>query len=725
MFADIEGYTTLMQKDVELASTIIRRFQKELEEQVIAHRGTVVNFYGDGALCTFLTPIEAIRSAMKLQKNFQLDPNIPVRIGIHSGTVVQEGDKIFGDSVNLASRIESMGVVGSVLLSKKIRDDVKNHADLSLQSLGKFHFKNVEEPMEVFVVTNKGLVIPKANELKGKFAPSTKKKLSLNYLFPLFILIGLIGYFYVYNLSVKAADKIATIRNDRVAVLTFQNKTGDKELDYIGDMAAEWITRALMETKEAKIVSQNTVQSSIQLANIVPGARLFEKEKFSKAIDAKHIIRGSYYKEGDQLLLSSQVDDAITGSVQFAFEEFRGGIEKPSTLINEMKNKIAGYWMTKEQVLQSKFPPPQKEAWIEYKKGRSAWSGDKSKSGKENIAIALKHFQRAVAIDSNFILPHLHIAMSYWNLEKCPFEKRAAQISILEKKKEYMTDYERNLFQIDKYRFKQDYKSALPYAKKNYELDPLNLRDIFLYGNILMSGGSNIEEVKKIHDRLPLEVLPDNTDRKNIIMNMGQAYLSTHSYKKLSQLLQIGTYPWWETRFKGAIAISESDTVSLKKILEKINYGFRADVFIIFDLAKEAECSGKKEVANLIYQNQFRKHKKDLLQSAIWAWHLKKYEEAIKNLDKLQFKEDQYFPKSIALLYRFLSYRSLSKHRKANRVLGQLRSLQYIECNNALIRTIHLYNLALYHDKKMGFSNTYMEDDIGINHYHFHPIECL
>ena len=87
---------------------------------------------------------------MALQTIFQKEPITPVRIGIHSGTVTYEGDKIFGDSVNITSRIESMGVAGGILLSKKVRDEVKNNPGLQLQSLGNFEFKNVEEPMEVF-----------------------------------------------------------------------------------------------------------------------------------------------------------------------------------------------------------------------------------------------------------------------------------------------------------------------------------------------------------------------------------------------------------------------------------------------------------------------------------------------------------------------------------------------------------------------------------------------
>lgn len=168
LFADIAGYTALMQKDETNASVLLRRFQKEMEEKVAAHNGRIINFYGDGALCTFQIPLDAVHCAMELQMTFGEAPHVPVRMGIHSGTVTYEGDKIFGDSVNLASRIESMGVPGAILFSKKVRDDVKNQQDIKIASLGSFEFKNVEEPLEMYALANEGFPVPKKEEMQGK-----------------------------------------------------------------------------------------------------------------------------------------------------------------------------------------------------------------------------------------------------------------------------------------------------------------------------------------------------------------------------------------------------------------------------------------------------------------------------------------------------------------------------------------------------------------------------
>jgi len=116
---------------------------------VTEYRGEVVNFYGDGALCTFHIPIDGVQCAIDLQREFQGTLQVPVRIGLHAGTVTVEDERIFGDSVNITSRIESMAVPGSILFSKKVRDDIKNNPDLILKSLGSFQFKNVEESLEI------------------------------------------------------------------------------------------------------------------------------------------------------------------------------------------------------------------------------------------------------------------------------------------------------------------------------------------------------------------------------------------------------------------------------------------------------------------------------------------------------------------------------------------------------------------------------------------------
>jgi len=161
MFTDIVGYTAIMQKNEKEALRLLNQYKELIEKLTPAHEGKIVQYFGDGGVLTFDSSTECVRCALALQKECKDTIKIPVRIGIHLGEVIFQSNNIFGDGVNIASRGESMGVPGGILMSKSIRDQIKNKAEFSLSSLGSFGFKNVEESMEIFALANEGVTVPK------------------------------------------------------------------------------------------------------------------------------------------------------------------------------------------------------------------------------------------------------------------------------------------------------------------------------------------------------------------------------------------------------------------------------------------------------------------------------------------------------------------------------------------------------------------------------------
>jgi class 3 adenylate cyclase len=139
-----------MQAGQERALSLLNRFKLVLEAETVQNQGTVIQYFGDGALLTFESAASAVTCAMAMQSAYQAEPFVSVRMGIHLGDVVFKEGNIFGDGVNVASRIESLSVPGAVLMSKPIRDQLKNKAGFQTYSLGNFEFKNVKEPVEVF-----------------------------------------------------------------------------------------------------------------------------------------------------------------------------------------------------------------------------------------------------------------------------------------------------------------------------------------------------------------------------------------------------------------------------------------------------------------------------------------------------------------------------------------------------------------------------------------------
>ncbi len=166
-FADIAGYTAMMQADERKALLVLDTFREVLESEMALYEGEIVQFFGDGCLLSFDSALEGLHVATSLQNRF-LAQGVPVRIGMHLGDVLYKNNNAFGDGVNIASRIESLGIPGAVLISKTLYDQVKNKTEFTLQSLGAFQFKNVADKMEVFAVANDGFTVPRPDQMRGK-----------------------------------------------------------------------------------------------------------------------------------------------------------------------------------------------------------------------------------------------------------------------------------------------------------------------------------------------------------------------------------------------------------------------------------------------------------------------------------------------------------------------------------------------------------------------------
>ena len=175
MFTDMVGYTALMQEDENRAISNRKRQEKVLKDSISRHHGTILQFYGDGTLSIFSSAIEAIECSVAIQQELQQEPVIPLRIGLHVGDIVYSDDGIYGDAVNVASRIENLAVPGGVFISDKVFDEIKNHHEFKSLALGEFRLKNVKQPINIHAIANKGLRIPDNDELDNYGSKSAVK----------------------------------------------------------------------------------------------------------------------------------------------------------------------------------------------------------------------------------------------------------------------------------------------------------------------------------------------------------------------------------------------------------------------------------------------------------------------------------------------------------------------------------------------------------------------
>jgi len=168
MFADMVGYTALMQGDEDDARVQRDRHRAILSSAVQRHHGEVLQYYGDGTLSIFSSAVEAVECAVEVQLELAKESLIPLRIGVHTGDIVHDADGVFGDGVNVASRIEGLSAPGGVMISGKVFDEIKNHPSLSAVSIGIVQLKKVEYRLPVFAISNEGLSVPTGSEVRAK-----------------------------------------------------------------------------------------------------------------------------------------------------------------------------------------------------------------------------------------------------------------------------------------------------------------------------------------------------------------------------------------------------------------------------------------------------------------------------------------------------------------------------------------------------------------------------
>ncbi len=158
MFTDIEGYTARMGADESRAIAAVQRSRTEQRRMVEASHGRWVQEVGDGALCTFVSTVDAVNCALEIQRFFTDDADLSLRIGIHEGDIVIEGDDVFGDGVNIASRIQGLATSGGICVSGKVYDEIRNKPEIHAFPLGEHNLKNVDHPVSVYAVAEGGAV---------------------------------------------------------------------------------------------------------------------------------------------------------------------------------------------------------------------------------------------------------------------------------------------------------------------------------------------------------------------------------------------------------------------------------------------------------------------------------------------------------------------------------------------------------------------------------------
>ncbi|MFL5738710.1 MAG: adenylate/guanylate cyclase domain-containing protein [Flavisolibacter sp.] len=378
LFTDIEGYTAIMQRNEQKALIIKDRHRDILEKEHKNFNGRIVQYYGDGTLSIFQSVIEAVSCALSMQQKFCQLPQVPVRMGLHMGDIIVDDGNVFGDGVNVAARIESLGMAGSVLLSDKANDELHNHPEIKTISVGHYQLKNINRLIEVFALNHDELVIPEVNSLKGKTEEKkgrarTQKKPDLP----------------------RQVSK--TISQKSIAVLPFVNMSNDPEQEYFSDGMAEEIINSLTHLRDLKVAGRS---SSLQFKG-----KNTDLREVGHKLSVRTVLEGSVRKQGNRLRITVQMTDVEDGYHIWS-EKYDRELDDIFSIQDDIAlaitEKLRLTLIEKDKELIIRNFTQNTEAYELYLKGRFYLN----RRGA-SINLSMQYFQKAINIDPGFALAHV------------------------------------------------------------------------------------------------------------------------------------------------------------------------------------------------------------------------------------------------------------------------------------------------------------------------------
>jgi adenylate cyclase len=368
MFSDMLGFTALMHENEQLANSKRLKLKDVLETSVSGHNGKILQYYGDGALSIFSSAVDGVKCAIQIQQALQQEPKVELRIGIHLGDITVEHETIYGDGVNLSSRIESLAVPGSIFISEKVFDEIKNQENLTAREMGYFEFKNVTEPVRVYAIDKPGLVVPGRDALKGK----TKQPVN------------------------------------RLAVLPFVNMSADPENEYFSDGITEELLNALTKIDGLQVTSRTS-------AFAFKGKGIDIRE-IGIQLNVDKILEGSVRKSGNQVRITAQLINAADGYHIWSENYDRkltGIFEVQDEISSIIANKLRENLTAREQQETLVKPPVRNiEAYTLFLKGLHFYN----KITPKNTKKAIECFENAITLEPGYAAAYAMAATSYASL---------------------------------------------------------------------------------------------------------------------------------------------------------------------------------------------------------------------------------------------------------------------------------------------------------------------
>ncbi len=364
MFTDIVGYTSLAQRDETATLQELERHRSLLRPLFASHGGREIKTMGDAFLVEFGSALDAVLCAVSIQqmmhdRKVARGETVTLRIGVHSGDVVESGGDILGDAVNIAARIEPLAEVGGICISGQVYDQIRNKSNLQFVSLGEKALKNVNIPVTVYM----------ARMPWEQFVPES--------------------------------HEFAT---SRIAILPFRNMSPDPNDEYFAEGITEEIISTVAGISGLDVISRTSVMSYKGTTKRI--------EDIGRELKVGSVLEGSFRKAGNKIRVTTQLIEVAKDRHLWAQNYDRNlddVFEVQSDVARQVADALRVKILSDEKERIARKPTENTAAYALYLKGRYLWN----RRGLDNITRALETFEQAVREDSNFALGYVGLADCY------------------------------------------------------------------------------------------------------------------------------------------------------------------------------------------------------------------------------------------------------------------------------------------------------------------------
>ncbi len=416
--ADVVGFSRLVGEDEEGTLSRLKATRMEvIEPRLARHHGRMVKLMGDGALVEFASVVDAVNCAVDIQQAVNQRAadqaerdRILYRIGINVGDIVVEGDDILGDGVNIAARLEGLAEPGGICISAKVYDEVHGKLDFAYDDLGKKRVKNIQEPVRVFAVRAGD---PADRGSTGYVAPARRKSLALPLMTAAAAVIligaGLTVWLRPWEAGVAPVAtpaQLPVLSDDRpsLAVLPFDNLSGDPEQEYFVDGMTEDLITDLSQVSGLLVIARNSVFAYKD--------RAVNVQQIGRELGVKYVLEGSVRRAGNRVRINAQLVNTLDGTHIWA-ERFDREITDVFALQDAVTRKLVTalaitLTQSEEQRL-SRSGEVSPEAFDMLLRGLDRLG----RYTPEDNRLSRDYFERALALDPNFARAHADLAFSY------------------------------------------------------------------------------------------------------------------------------------------------------------------------------------------------------------------------------------------------------------------------------------------------------------------------